>query len=986
MQKNVKSAVISKVFLLTLVLIQVHKIGAFEFKASTKAPKVKVLQEPTKIATPKIAVDSKALKVTTEKETESLQVIDGKIRAVEKLLTKKWPEKKRLDLLQFQAVNQYQMARGLRFKNERKQVTAAETEWLNKSLNSLKLLLAEKSNPEKEAYFKYLQGLVYLDLEQKTPGYKALEESLAISQKTPFAQSLSLFMADNYFDTREYKRAEKVYLRLSGQLDKKDSQSVDFKMVWLFYNTGRAPMALEKLDQILKIKDHGFYNESVGTLAFFISERMKPAQAIGFLAQQNLDGATELALLWSLYSNFLKNATAGSEVIFDRLVQLEADPIKRVRLFVSELEATEASGKFQRMQMIWDQLLKNYVEPRSGKPKVELKENWESFLYAGEKLLEVSIGQYQKEPVPTAPTKQKLEIQVGKLRSLDTPSRDNSFLRIQLEFLNSEKRFVDLLKLIDSMKSKSVNPEIQALLVELRLAALDSLFAKQPEIYRDEFMKDLSVAVKDETRKDWLVVAEKFSALMFQTGKAKEIRAVVTEIHQQRNSEDSAQKLGAVLFELKSCPELEDLSKKFKTERLLTMVRECQLSMATLAKNDPNQFDSYQRNILAFLDSTPDPSKRMLAMEDYLTQLKKRSDLAQTPKFLLARAKNLRWGSELGPFTAGAVVQALKQANFALALELISGCVPEKNCSDYKKTEVMIRFGQGQLSFRKILAMHPPNLGYYEAAEAMLNPSEYLKMWSPKEKFDKSKLLLATELMSLNWNDSKNRPLFLHLKSLVAPNDKPFVWSPSYMAYQEIKWPADFKKHNWSDNRVAKQTEIIKATRSKFLTELKQLNGSGKREVLKLAIQAETKMALLIQNSQIPKGLAEDQLAEYRTTLQTFAKEFSDQSLVFAEALKKITNDIPPAKFEISESGDWPRDLFAIKDFSEWITKNEFRKIYVWLDLVLAQGQIEKVIYCQARKKLLLTLHPKVRMQKQILADEAVLGCGSDNKKVANEK
>ena len=149
------------------------------------------------------------------------------------------------------------------------------------------------------------------------------------------------------------------------------------------------------------------------------------------------------------------------------------------------------------------------------------------------------------------------------------------------------------------------------------------------------------------------------------------------------------------------------------------------------------------------------------------------------------------------------------------------------------------------------------------------------------------------------------------------------------------------------------------------------------KRILTTAQNLEEKVAALITNSPIPKGLAADQLEQYKGGIESLAKEFSDQAGEYKKLLAKIDEQVEKENADKRpiyglDVANWSPPKHAAQSVLESLMeKKNFVGALITLDRFKRAGQMKDEEYYAWRVKIILT-HAQSEFTKEYLHGELV--------------
>ncbi len=890
------------------------------------------------------------------------------------ILNKEKKEDKKRMIKLNSLVVRLQLARSLRIKSGGKQLLVEEKKILEDSIQVADELLADTSlETPKKAYVLYLKGMAYLDLNEKEKSRSMLLKSIELDPNSKFSIGTSIYLADVLFDEQKLEKSLKEFNRFYSKMNEAEKELVDYKIAWIYLNQSKLDQAQSMFEKIyIQTKSANMLNDAVQSLAIVVGENKDQMRALNSLEKifSRIDpkdtSDRKLKLLWAVFNTFQSNINRQHDKITEKLLASILKTEDKIKIWLAELKDARYVDNHKMQIYYYNEIIKN-IEIKEGRFPENLVTYQEEVEYESEFIISYYLQSYTKKRTPESLTVLKQAL-MNHLQFKDS-KKINDVQLLLLDLLSEGTDKNELLSSCDEMLKSTLEPRIQEKVLLYKLDALESLYRTDQQKYSDLYKQTFEQFLPQTSFPNWDTVANKYVGFLVNLKDFGAALEVLKTIYEKNNSEAILEKLATVFFELDQCSEIIE-SKNYpfsssKSTKISDFKRECNLKMASKAKESPEQFGNYENHIKSFIKSS-DGDKKISGMLDYLATLEKKNQLEKIYQSLTTDFNADRFNPKVVPFTFKISVLLENIAQWDRVFKLTDQCFDLKTCAELNRAKANAVFVQSaKFDAKKLSDLAPDQLKYYEGFLSVLEPSQFIEYKSKTSNIsalDKGLLELSLKLDQRDLKTKENKAL---LKKFGLTDDSvslSFTETDTYKILKSINWNKPGRK---SEADIAKSVEKVQKTRKTFANDLKKLKYDQIDLLLNELIIAERNCSQMILSSDIPAGLNEAQKNEYLSSLKGIAAEFDKNVIDYEKAkvsvnekMKSLKNQNEAANFKRPKTIQaWFGQKVKAKYFSlvaNQVSLKQYKSAVLLADLYRSQKLITDADYFLMRSGVFL--------------------------------
>lgn len=893
-------------------------------------------------------------------QKEDLEKYKGQLRATDIILKHEKDPTKKMELFFRRAFVHLMMAQMLGVNRTEKKVSNEELEHLNSAEKILNFYEPNvKNKPQFYASVQYMRGLISYEYSRFPEMISFFQSSMELDPNDRRAPSLSLIVAEFFYERDQYKEAIRYYNMHFSRLSDYQKDLSDYKTAWCYIGLVDYAKATDKLlSVILKKEKSKFRQDALKDLAFILTEN-KPENEIIALGQgriQDLETRAEFFLL-SLESYYAQAKMDNVTQLFTEVLKIQKTSLERLKtrfykmefarkeyptlsqwealsLFKKELDSAnkEQIDKFNfsygaKLEENCEHIIKIYTDAYNGK-----KIGPEKFEKA--QILSVLLGAIELH-IELFPKSQKLGLMWA----------------LWIDLCKENSQFACLNNLVSRLESLAKEKEAFRSYFERaavsRLSLWDAAYAREAEKNFSGFVKDAELfLVRFPQSKEISSIRTRLAYAYMKQGKYEEAIGHYEIITKGLPNSPHQLDLAFCFFQLKKFDKVIDLRHvllALKKIEALDILRESYLKRAILEKESGNTA-TYQQNLKEYLNLQKDISKRVLAYTDMFTVSSKDSNLNEVEKVWASIPVSEKSQPQIDPLRSSILemmfetgdIRTMDHLDRPLRLPYLQLLYRAAN-----------KISLTSEDWKAIFALKAEQKEYFLSLLLIENPAEIKRHLSrPSSEFEKQLLSTAQSLIKGTLQVKKTKVKFI---SKLAPK------------YTTLVWPDGHLSPDKYSSRVEKIALDIRQLRKKVTAEIKIMDLEDKITLSKLAADSEKKCSEVIVNSPLPAGLTEEQKVEYKTGLADLAKEFSAQADVFqnlanelqaklvefnaAEEKKRIPN------FDASK-WNWPSGEVSEKARALAQKKSLFAGLF-YLDRSFNQKKVTTTDYYSVRTALI---------------------------------
>lgn len=808
-------------------------------------------------------------------------------------------------------------------------MTADEKSHLDSALVAINLILKiGESRKDKMAAANYLKGLVEFEFDQFVAMQNSLIESLKLDPKMPQAPSISIMIAEQYFEDEMYDKAVEYYQMLTKAQTPVQRALANYKTSWSYLSQKKYEQAEFYLLKNFATaeKDQNLVDESMRDLAFTmtmhrtdesiielvnqkISNRQQKAKIL-YLTLSFFHSQNPKDLKYKLVDEVLKvqeNKEERLKTIYylvegSRRAYASKDNIEAEKKFLAEYRRLNISPTDKAFADIAKQLeneseffIKIYLDTYTDKVKnvesltrEQLAENliflikYHNFLFPDATNKDVVVTLWMDLCVEQKNTPCLTDIESLIDKSLTSLGEKTKGKDSQDE---KEKRNFESLKKMNDLKDRI---ELESLVI----------FEEQNKDNSTELAKRYVQYLSKERAKDKeIVILKKLLAIYLKSSSWLEAERFFARLYTLEPNAENIYNLWLSQFKLQKCEFILNSPDKgrYNDKKILDIQRECFLVQAK-SSSDKGNISAYKDSLKSFLATNPDQEKKALVYLDYFSKLVNSKDFKATATEWETLEPQIKTRPDFEPVRLSALLGLLDLGEFR-GMTGFTG-------SASKDKEIVYLSAQFELS------QNPPNHS---------NVMRYWNELDGKQRMNFLSILSLTQYGYLIRNFNKeqfkttdDKRIWLMAKNLDQRTDAPTlaedekkyfkdILSKAYFVQDRSKLEDEYQGMKFPENEnptkymklIESLIAKVKAMRPKTLTELKKVSPAAQMNLITMAASIEQRMADTIVNSPLPKELTDEaQKNEYRQGLAGLAKEFVDQSKEFTKLTEGIRSQL----------------------------------------------------------------------------------------------
>lgn len=918
--------------------------------------------------------------ISSEKTTEALdeESLNSSLQRYELILSQ---EKKieNIIVLKFNQIVCYmQLARISRIRTGGKSLVNDEEQHLKKALKIIDDILGQKKIPnELISQMYYFQGLSYLDLGLKEKSRQLFEKAIVTYPNSKFVTSLSLYLADLYYDERDLPKALEGYKRFYSKMGPQEKDLADYKMAWIYMNQSQIDQAVNLfIDLVKRSTSTSMVQDAILSLSVALSEKFDQESILARLDKDQIPEHHKLDILSSVYENFLKQPQKERSKIWEKILHSKAGGEGIVKLISNELQMMELGDKIEK-EVYSLQNIQKYLLIHQKKIKGFSAPLLTSLGFDLERLISKSLTLYQKEK--TDNRYKMLRLTIDSYLKLNVFKRQVEVASLLMDLLTETNEDEQLMSLCQEILA---NPQYQVLREKAKLLVLlnfEKKYLNDPKNNQSKFFSLVKIYLKNLKAEQWENVAQKFCDYLVKANLYNDAQEVAVNLNQYYPKEDHFLRLITIKFELKKCPDIISLlsNKKELDKKLIDYKRECHLIMAQDSKTTAKSFSGYQQNIQDFIGLSQG-AKKNAAIADYLNTMEEIRDKvgkeSNNQKFLMDYQNLLehqffayRFEKEIFPVYQREILRLVENGDFKKALFYLNNCDKNSSCSSlFLLASSLQKISSFDGSKDPSILLNQKLEGDMSKYLSLVYPETILKLyWQDLDRKnpDPRILLVASRLSNIDWADSKFKNIYDRVSGLLTKDEKPFIYASSWIGLDKIHFPMGTTRHRLKDQDILMLMKKVQQTRQLILSELSIYSLASQKMILTKAMNTELRMGEVIKLSAIPKNLDPVKVGEYEEGLKKLAEEFIAQSESYRKSLSNLDQQqknnganiyeqlIPPQEIVLWPWGTPDAKALRIKQF---VHDENYVQALFYLDYLLSLSKITTEDYYLRRSGILL--------------------------------
>lgn len=988
------------IFFITLCFFEniKAKVDISNLATAADVKSVKPAEESSKMHPQR---DTKKTIARGEIKSEEVSKLRESLKGVNLILNNQPQSPNRTDLLLKKSYLHLNIARELgRNRKSVTEMSEEERKHLNTAKDVLNKLLQPdiKISSQKKASVNYLLGLVAFEFEDYKLQQKYFIESLQIDPKSQQAGSLSLMIAEQYFDDEDFVNALKYYNNFTNYMTENQKDLSVYKSAWSYISLQKYPEAEKELLKIINSKKvTDFQKDSLRDLAF-ISTRYRTEDSIlefGGSSISQLNFRNEYFKLCLKYYFQMQTKQTYNKLIV-KVLETETNINDRLEIKLHQVRDTRVNPNnieviklYQEVRMELEKSKKKIDDPGLESAKDLLMSDVEFFIfnltqaYQNKTVEKNNVNQFlQKKKIS-----QLLEKHILYYDYFFPDSKNKiTVYQVLLDLCIEAKSLACVNQVYD--KSNKVKKEDlswnefrKKIRVE-QLILVDELYTKNPTENEKLFLSTLDKFKNEYPQHELALRALKKSLNIFiKNNDQDQVLQLYKEIYEKEKNEDNLYNLSITLFKLEKYDEILKLidGQYLASVKINQLRSEIHLKLASSNASlntdtlDFNSIKLYEAHIVEVLKLNKDNNKAVTIYIDWLNKafkLKTGSfeyayeifkkipiDIKKDPLF---SSFAIKFSNQ---FLLNGDFNKISEIDFNYSL-VKSEKESEQNLNYFK---VIQKINLGEV---KDLTYLLDNLSmlqrqYIVGLLILIKPDlaiQFLKNTKVKEEKNAELYLLALKMKNKNEYFNISNEDKKILGSLSKRVEKKVIVEPTLIKeLKSIKFPTsdmNLKKYNAATEKLVAE---VKKMRLKTIKILKNSQIEQQLMILPLAEEVENKTAQSLEKAPAPIGLDADQEKEYKAGIAELAKEFSEQAKEFnklkvalAEKNSEIISEINNAKLPEIDLTQWPWPKNAIIEKAIQLQTQSDFNAHLYLDRNFSEKKINEDDYYKTRVGLLM--------------------------------
>ena len=928
--------------------------------------------------------------VTSKKGNELVSMIKG----FQMVIKNEADENKKIDFILSQNSAYLALARIARMSPQMTEVQKKnEKTSLERVLkNSEVIIKAKNSKKEQKAKAYYHQGIASSYQGASDLANSQFLKSLETFPTSAWAPAVSIYIAENYFDIEKYEEAIRQYKVYYSKYSLDQKALATYKMAWAYMNLNRFNDSENYFLYLIDKKwSKSFGEDSLKDLAYVVTLHREEADIIQYAKKSFGQNKERLAdfLTYAFKYFYQQSSVRKKPLLLDAILTIETRPAKKMSVLILSLKSQqreyasiEPFKEFRRIKVVIFEsklkfdtpefkensaefelevlaLIKSYVDTFSGKTKTPenlFKDTISSYLY--------EFLEFHNQFFPQSPERVKT-------------------LTVWLDLCSELKNYECSYNVSQIVMKDPIMSALKEKAFKDYIIALDNLVKKKPEL-RSELINELKkYCEKGEDQPDFLSYSKKLTVMLNEEKDFKQSIPWLERIYKKELKTESLFRLQWTRFQATQFQNV--VNEKFNSKNpdkfikdTMDLVRESHLKLAEAGIKN-NSFETYEKNISAFLLTQPEPKKADAALLDYLQKLSTKKDHKKVSEELLKLSLEKRIGPQFFDLTEKSVIFHIMSGQFDSAQNLM------KNYKTVPTAQLDFHWYSSQLGLKQSLSPEErvaifktsdKNRQIFLGYLSIFNPQVIIDMQGQtlaNDLFMKKTVLFAHQVHQKKWNVELDKKSLQIIGNIVPVELRNLEMTKTEKKLANLVYPNLQAKVNVVTQQIQVVAETVRSSRKLILKDLESRLPEVQLRILDTAIQAEEKTGKTIEMSPSPDGLNPDQLVEYQNGIAELAKEFVNQ----AEEYKKIKTNIEQQiqLAEVPSINLVKVDLLEAKDavinqsVRNLLSAQNYVGAMIALDFWRSQNETEKDSYYKLRTLILLKYQPSQFMMNYVLAE-----------------
>lgn len=884
--------------------------------------------------------------------------LSNAIQGIDLLLSSDIPAEKKRELYFKKSLISYTIAKSLTIKRKSK---VAATPLENKYYKEAEALLVslvknEKSSSDLQARCYYLLGLIDFEKENYTGQKEKFLKSFQINQNTTYSPTIALNIAEQYFEEENYPQAVKYYRIKYNEMNNQQKTITKYKLAWSYIGLKNNKTAIDLFKSIINENfDPNFVKDSMRDLALITTMDWNEDELIQFTKasfKSKLIQRDFFFLAFKFYFN--KNKNDFKTKLFEECLSYEHTVENRLLLHSYSTTAARkdfASAAFTNsIQRFQTDLIHSKITPTNKEFQEfskDLENNNEYFI----RILTETLTNKLKntENITQQALREQIHFHI-KIHSLYFKSSVilPTLLDLLIDISLDEKNLTWLDEVLQ------ITPSIHDIKnkekIEYR-ARKEQLILSEKLVQTNEFssvqlipLYDFFIA-KYPNDEISLLIYKKRAQEFFSKENYDQAIVYFKKSFELEPNEENYYKLLFSYFSKKDYLTIykTPFSEKYSSERILNIYKESYLGLAQEAKKE-NNFSLFENYLNLFFKLSKDIAKNKIVQIEILNFAYENKSKVEFYNYFQKQPESLKKYSEMIPLRLNLIDHFMNLGEFEKCKTLTE---PRNDESLTLLHAILISSDKDPLNQEinsSIAQLKSGNKDYLLSILMVSQPQLAINYFKslPQLNADQKSLLFLSYQISQGSDEPTLTAKDISLLGKPLNYGSKIATTAIELKYNSLEFPKKNIKPNLYGKKLEKLIADIKKLRKEILAQTKDKTLAQQSQIFKIANEKEKAVGQSIQESPLPGGLSEQEIAQYRTELESLTLEYVDQ----AKEYEKLANVIDE---KISESNkNRLQEYLPALDLKKWPLPKEndlknLPNIYSQNGLTLTLVYLEKL-------------------------------------------
>lgn len=831
--------------------------------------------------------------------------------------------------------------------------TASFMPYFDQSITIADQLLAiDKKKPvlslKQKALIHFVRGSINYELNKDQEMLAEYQTSLAFDKTTPQSGSISLIIAEYYFDHDRFDDSILNYQALYNLYDHQQKAIADYKTAWA-YLIKKDPTKAEFffLRAVNAKPAHSLTEDSLRDLAYVSTLIRSEDQNLAF-SRKNFTGRDYLragyllALIRHLYAidkkkipyklfneAFKANRSLKEKAqILGILISYERReyPTKGQIVAFNHLHTLAAKTKPQKVaemlaeaKQLPDDLeayIKIFVDGYMQKIRSQRITEKGQFTEVLNKMIPFYLEHFAVEK----------NLLIYYSLWIDIAQKEEDLLRLD----NIGKHWeIQKIKFPIAEVDAKIDNRLRLEIISL----LEKRIAKDPSVKPRLLSELLIFNQKYPTDINTLPISKRISDIFLGEGKYREAVPYLKAIYLKEPRVDHFYNLKLAAFQLNDYESITNDPETLKYQsdpKILDLTREAHLKMAaaSIAKDD---FMKYEESIRNYLKTKPEESKALIVYSDFFAKL---TEKKQTQRFCSefgSMDAKLRGRKEVLKYVESAMDEMIGMGQY---FECPSVTTFTSDLTVNYKILLYLRCLGKEMSeseLKQLALVETEKRRLLLGLMALSQPRDVVKFFQksmPSEKEDQRLYFVALKMSQKKDRPTMNTAESVTFKSMMTEEALGPIHSKIDKQISQFFYPTKKMKIDRYSKVMEDVFYRIKVLRKTFVKESGLMPDNQKIQILPKMAEAERKVAKVIVESPRPEGMTAEQLANYDQELTKAAADYENQAEEYLKVMGEIEKrvgdlqaQIEARKVPVIDLGNWPWPAGQVIDRARALAK-----------------------------------------------------------------